>query len=124
MVQAIGSASSANAGAAAASLEAQLDRYQKQLSDCVNCDSAKTPEGKQQIAAIAGKISVLKERIDQSPEVKAGAQAAQLGARPPRATDDRASSAAAVNDTGAGSSPKTKPADQTATLGSVVDVFA
>jgi hypothetical protein len=45
MVQAVGgtTATSAFSGPAkAAGLEYQLQRYQKQLSECVNCASAKT----------------------------------------------------------------------------------
>ena len=48
-----------------AALQAQLDRYQKELSDCVNCSSAKTEAGKQNIQDISGKISDLKAKIAQ-----------------------------------------------------------
>ena len=44
-------------------LRAKLDRYEKQLSDCVNCASAKTPEGKADIAAISAKIDEVKRTI-------------------------------------------------------------
>ena len=44
-------------------LRAKLDRYEKQLSDCVNCASAKTPEGKDDIAAISAKIDEVKRTI-------------------------------------------------------------
>lgn len=44
-------------------LRAKLDRYEKQLSDCVNCASAKTPEGKADIAAISAKIDEVKRAI-------------------------------------------------------------
>jgi hypothetical protein len=33
-------------GPSATSLQAQLQRHEKQLSECVNCESAKTPQGK------------------------------------------------------------------------------
>lgn len=79
MVQAIASDTSGNAaatsaaskGSADAALQAQLDRYQKELSDCVNCSSAKTPEGKTQIDEISSKISDLKSRIDKVGGAKA-----------------------------------------------------
>ena len=50
----------------AASLQAQLQRYQKQLSDCVNCASAKTPQGKADIEAISARISQVQQRIAQA----------------------------------------------------------
>ena len=46
-----------------ASLQAQLQHYQQQLSDCVNCASAKTPQGKSDIQAISAKISDVQQRI-------------------------------------------------------------
>ena len=48
-----------------ASLQAQLQRYQKQLSDCVNCASAKTQQGKNNIQAISSRISQIEQRIRQ-----------------------------------------------------------
>lgn len=47
-----------------ASLEAQLARYQQELSNCVNCDSANTAEGKETIQALSNKISSVKARIE------------------------------------------------------------
>ena len=67
MVQAVGgtAATSISSGPAkAAGLEYQLLRYQKQLSECVNCASAKTAQGKATIEAISGKISSIRLRID------------------------------------------------------------
>jgi hypothetical protein len=49
--------------ASSVSLRAKLDRYEKQLADCVNCASAKTPEGKTNIAAISAKIDEVKRTI-------------------------------------------------------------
>lgn len=54
---------SASGSPSATSLQAQLQRYQQQLSDCVNCDSAKTPEGKAAIQAIAAKVSQVEQKI-------------------------------------------------------------
>ena len=71
MVQAIAIASSSAAvsyGAATPSpvaLQAQLQRYQQQLSDCVNCASADTPKGKSDIEAIAARITQVQQRIAQ-----------------------------------------------------------
>ncbi|MEB0136213.1 hypothetical protein QN362_12800 [Actimicrobium sp. CCC2.4] len=77
MVQAIGGTATNvtySNSARAAGLEYQLSRYQKQLSECVNCASAKTPQGKADIEAISGKISSLRLRID---EVASGSAARQ-----------------------------------------------
>jgi hypothetical protein len=49
-----------------ASLQAQLQRYQKQLSECVHCASAKTPQGKSDIQAISARISQIEQRIAQA----------------------------------------------------------
>jgi hypothetical protein len=46
-------------------LEYQLTRYQKQLSECVNCESAKTSKGKSDIEEINEKISGIKNRIEE-----------------------------------------------------------
>jgi hypothetical protein len=68
MVAAIGSASvSSSYGAVSptAGLEAQITRYQKQLADCVNCDSANTAQGKENIQEISNKISAAKAKIEE-----------------------------------------------------------
>ncbi|MET3117140.1 hypothetical protein AAKU64_001353 [Undibacterium sp. GrIS 1.8] len=73
----IGGSSAANPGNAAsalASLQAQLARYQQQLSDCVNCASSKTIEGKVQIQSVSSKISQVRARIDQVNSVNASQQ--------------------------------------------------
>jgi hypothetical protein len=48
-----------------AALHAELARYQKQLSDCVNCPSSKTLEGKANIQELSNKIGVDQERMRQ-----------------------------------------------------------
>ncbi|WP_198116532.1 FlxA-like family protein [Massilia rhizosphaerae] len=58
-------------GPSATSLQAQLQRYEKQLSECVNCESAKTPQGKADIQAISARISQLKESIAQTDKASA-----------------------------------------------------
>jgi ABC-type antimicrobial peptide transport system ATPase subunit len=69
MVAAVGSSTlqsgSTNGISPVASLEAQITRYQKQLSDCVNCSSANTIEGKKNIQQISDKISIAKAKIEQ-----------------------------------------------------------
>ena len=48
-----------------ASLSVQVATYQKQLADCVNCESAKTLQGKENIQEISNKIRVTQESIKQ-----------------------------------------------------------
>lgn len=89
MVSAINSSPSlgpAGSGPSVASLQAQLDRCQKQLSDNVNCASANTREGKETIQALSNKISEIKARIqeagkaDKPPTLESGRSAA-IGAK-------------------------------------------
>ncbi|EGF31446.1 hypothetical protein IMCC9480_3939 [Oxalobacteraceae bacterium IMCC9480] len=91
MVQAIGGTATnttTTSPANAAGLQYQLSRYQKQLSECVNCASAKTPQGKADIEAISGKISSLRLRID---EVASGSVV-----RPPESANAAATAPAGV----------------------------
>lgn len=69
----------------ATSLQAQLERFQKQLSDCVNCASAKTPQGKADIEAISARISQIEQRIAQTQQHRGSADANSQGgsATPP-----------------------------------------
>ncbi|MFI4938788.1 MAG: hypothetical protein ACHP7O_00340 [Burkholderiales bacterium] len=117
MVSAISSsiaASLSGAGASAAILQAQLDRYQKQLSDCVNCSSAKTPEGQAAIRDLLSKISVVKARIEQTTAAKPNAPAAVNSSKDAPVSGKRNNIAA----TAASSSATT------ATVGSILNVFA
>ena len=89
MVQAIGgaAANSAFSGPAkAAGLEYQLTRYQKQLTECVNCASAKTAAGKAAIEAISGKISSIRLRLDEVASSNPVRQVASAVATPAAAT--------------------------------------
>lgn len=54
-------------------LRADLSRYEKQLSDCVNCDSARTPEGKRNIQDLDARISTLKAQLNIVPQAGSGA---------------------------------------------------
>ena len=69
MVSAITSSGATAAGGSVAPADGQatLARLQHQLSDNVNCASAKTPEGKATISAIEDKIKALKETMDGKP---------------------------------------------------------
>ncbi|MFP5418288.1 MAG: hypothetical protein ACLGHA_03935 [Gammaproteobacteria bacterium] len=83
MVSAIGSAFASptvsDPAATAAGIEAQVARYKKELSDCVNCESAKTTAGKAEIAALAGKISAAEARIE---KISAGRPRSEPAASP------------------------------------------
>lgn len=66
-MQAIGASSayiSVAAGAAPITSDAQLLRLQKELSDCVNCATAKTALGKAKILAVEARINALKARME------------------------------------------------------------
>ena len=70
MVQAVATGAATGyypAGAPAyAALQGQLQRYQQQLSDCVNCASADTPQGKADIESISARIVQVKGRMAQA----------------------------------------------------------
>jgi hypothetical protein len=107
MVQAIGSSTSAGAAVSSppiGGLDAQLARYQKELSECVNCESAKTPEGKKTIQAVSDKISVVKARLEEVVTGKSNSQSVKQEPSSAKATAAPSSAKAAV--------------------GSAVDVFA
>jgi len=110
MIQATGSSAifgTAGTSTPTAGLDAQLARYSKELSECVNCESAKTPEGKQAIEEVSNKISTVKARLEEI-------AAAKASSRP-----------AASEATGEiGNSPVSAPKSADATVGGLLDVFA
>lgn len=70
-------------------LQGQLSRCETQLSDWVNCASAKTPEGKAKIEEVSNQIALIKQRIAQSQETDPGRRADRAGISPdsaPKAT--------------------------------------
>ena len=92
MISAILPPSQPGFGPSAAALSAQLERYQKQLSDCVNCPSANTPESRTKAVLLSNRIAETKQLIEkamtpatiaQSGQSPAGAQSspAKLGNR-------------------------------------------
>jgi len=125
MVSAIGSSpgfSSAATGSSAVGLEAQLARYQKVLSECVSCDSAKTREGKQNIQDVSSKISAVKARIEELAAAKSNAQPVTLGTLAAGSGANGSSSAPGAQDGVVVAAPAASQA--TATLGNRLDVFA
>lgn len=64
---------SSQTGSAAQSgvaLNAQLARLQTELSNCVNCSTANTLDGKTKIQAVTSQISDIKARIQQSQQTQ------------------------------------------------------
>ncbi|MEI7457100.1 MAG: hypothetical protein WCK93_10300 [Nitrosomonadales bacterium] len=54
----------------ASGLAAQLNRYQRQLDDSVNCSSAKTPEGQETARSLSDKINEVKTKIEKVTSTK------------------------------------------------------
>ncbi|CAN5361317.1 hypothetical protein BH11PSE11_BH11PSE11_20450 [soil metagenome] len=100
MVQAIGApvaSAVANSISQIGGLEARLATYQKQLSDCVNCDSAKTTEGKTAIQNLSNKILEVQARLEQLSVARTGGQQGIPEALTPAAAPVEASSKAIGN---------------------------
>lgn len=51
--------------ASAAGIEAQIARDQKELANCINCESAETKQGQADIQALTNRISVARARLEQ-----------------------------------------------------------
>jgi ABC-type Na+ efflux pump permease subunit len=68
MVSEIGSSPASNAVATTvtsnAGIEAQIARDKKELSNCVNCESAETKQGQADIQTLTNKISAAQARLD------------------------------------------------------------
>jgi hypothetical protein len=123
MVAAIGSSTFTSPSVAAsptAGLEAQIARYQKQLSDCVNCDSANTLQGKENIQQLSNKISAAKARIDEINLSSPVDQARRTGNSINAVNQD--SKVATVNRTSA--AENNLQLSGTATVGSLINVLA
>jgi hypothetical protein len=110
MIQATGSSAiSGTTGTSTptAGLDAQLARYGKELSECVNCESAKTPEGKEAIQAASDKISAVKTRLEEIAVAKTSSRPAPSEAK-----------------SEIGIAPVSVPGSANATVGGLLDVFA
>jgi len=106
----------ATTGTDAVSLEAKIARYKQELSDCINCESAKTSQGKADIQRISNLISIAEARLS---SVKASKQNSQ--ADPSSTTASNAAASSTENETGTESA--TTPTSTSSTLGKFVDVF-
>lgn len=57
-------------------LQAELQKAQHELSNCVNCDSAKTTSGQAKIATLAAQVQGIEQRIEKARQAPAGDAAA------------------------------------------------
>jgi hypothetical protein len=126
MLSAIGSSSfpaSSASGASVGALEAQLAQCERQLSDWVNCASAKTLEGKAIIQKLSDKVSEIKHRIEAADKTGSVSQPTVL----------KVNTSATTSSDGNGiGSPEPKPAinpisvnsSVTATVGGLINIFA
>ena len=113
MASAIGSStlsSYAGGGQSFGGLQAQLDRYQRQLADWVHCPSCKTPEGKAKIADLSDKIGAIQQRL----------KAADAAQRKPA----NAGAGAATGNSGASAGGAAAPAQASPPVGAGLNVFA
>jgi hypothetical protein len=127
MVAAIGSStlpSSSTSVSPTAGLEAQIIRYQKQLSDCVNCDSANTAQGKENIQAISNKISAARAKIEEINVSRPISQTVSMDnqVNATAKQDEAAATAAAVNQASAVSNGPQR--STTGTVGTLINVSA
>jgi hypothetical protein len=128
MVSAVGSSTASSAahtaGASTAGIEAQIVRYKKELSDCVNCASSKTPEGKAAIQAITIKISSAHARIEKINADKPASQPAASSTATANKTPANTYAAASSGESKASVESASAPTSSSSTTGSLVDVFA
>jgi hypothetical protein len=99
-------------------LNAQLARYEKQLAECINCASAKTPEGKQAIDELYGKIHDIKAKLE---EVR-NSSTVQSAAASPR-VEQTGNAVAAPQDAPAAQGQALRRATVYDTVGSVIDFY-
>ncbi|MEO6281593.1 hypothetical protein [Roseateles sp.] len=97
MVSAVGGIGSGASGTGSVGADSELAQLHKKLSECVNCESATTLEGRTQIAEISTRITAIKDRQHR----------VELTTAPPEATP---------------ASPTAKATD--GTLGTQLDVYA
>lgn len=84
-----------------AALQGQLARYERELSACVNCSTAKTTEGKQKIQEVSSQIEQIKARIEQATQTRATRQAEKSTLYASSGLDSVARTESAVLDSGA-----------------------
>lgn len=105
-----------------ADLEAQLARYQKALSDCVGCSSAKTPEGQNAINEISCKICDIKARIEKIMIERSSMAAPNIRTSAVIPSNSNVLASNSQSNTVVATAPASGSA--TATVGSILNVFA
>jgi hypothetical protein len=101
---AIGSSAvgAAQSGTSKTALRADLARYERVRTDCVNCSSAKTIEGKRNIQNLDTQISAIKAKLTVVPQAGAAASVAGSQARSSAATATATATATASASASAG----------------------
>ena len=102
-----------------AALQAQLAQYQKQLSDCVNCGSSSTSEGKAQIQALNTRIQALQAQLGDIASAKAAQQASRVSQVPAAGAAADAGTQSGSSGAGSGSN-----GDRPSPPGRLLDVYA
>lgn len=95
-------------------LDAQLTRLKKQLSDCENCASAKTREGKAEIRTLQDRISKIEAQMTEAARAASGSPSAAA-----KSTND--AGRAQVASSGAPAAPKSAAS---LTVGNAIDTYA
>lgn len=124
MVAAIGAStgfSTQISGPSTGGMRAELARYEKALSECVNCASAKTPEGQQEIQRLTSEISRLKARIEDAAKgtEAEGRRTSVAHAKPNTKSDGLPAARADFNS----STQTSRPGDDV-TIGGRIDILA
>lgn len=128
MVSAIGSSpadyAASSVAASTAGIEAQLSRYKKELSDCVSCSTADTPEGKAQIQELSNKINLAEARLADVDNVKQLTKPEESGPSTPinAQKDPNKHNPSAADSRSLDTTPQTNSPD--ATTGRFLDVYA
>ena len=63
-----------------AALQAQLATYRRQLAECLDCSSSKTPQGQAEIQQLSAKIGDLQARIENIRDARSSAPPAGISA--------------------------------------------
>ena len=128
MVSAIGSAPvsgyAPTPGSSTAGLEAQIVRYKKELSDCVNCASAETTAGKAAIAEAASKVSAAEARIERNAAAKETSQADAAATATADDSSEKAYEGVLTYEGIAGTAAGAASQYSDASTGARIDVFA
>lgn len=107
-----------------AGIEAEIARYKKELSSCLNCESADTKQGQADIQSLSNKISIAEARLKESAMASSGSQVAALNqvAEGDKVVDPNLATSLAESD--ANAQPPTSLEPYESTIGRLLDVYA